>query len=421
MENNSKSEHKEELKKLKESKSALKSILKKIKSKNNIMDIQKRLRKLIIHFLDRYNILYSDNDLENLSNIATVDYLVAWLDNDKSLRQSIRAFLDQKYTSESINSNDVEKYDRMVENLERKSYNMNYNKHIIEFDHIIRARQSKESNSKHKRIPYKLNSKQKYCCTDLNFLDLYTNGELKLYDIIYYNQEKNTHKKSIETFKNAYEKYNMILKRLESIKSPNEFTITFFNLYKLEISNHFILKAKLASFLCYNAIDINVTIPDYLTYSFLPHVYPKLQLHNNLPSFAVNLSNQIINHKMIINQAYQGYATDQLFMEMYKKRVIISYAITLYNLIFPVSKRKSWTEKDFKNTVYFLKNDYNLFEAFGPLDLSTPNNSDLDFYEYLLRVYNDPCFVTDFEELKRIRQELQQLLKDYKKKKKNNH
>lgn len=438
MENKLKSEALEELAKLKQAKAALKSTLKKTNNQNNnnkIIKIKEDLRELIIAFLDKDRICYLEKEIETMSNIATIDYLEAWLDNDKYSRQRIYSFVNLKYVPEEEvkkflktkglqNENKIQSIEKADEEIERimaeqklKYDKMLYHRHKITFDRILSARKFKELGYKHKRSPYKLWKNQKYSYAELNFLDLYTNDELMLYDILYYDQEKNTHKKTIETFKLAYEKYNSILKRLESVTSPTELTATFFNLYKLEKSNHFILKAKVARFLHYNAIDINTVIPDYLTRSFSPLFYIRLPFHKTRPLLGVNLSNQIINYKMIINQAYSEYVTNQTFFKMEKSRITIAYAISLYNYIVPVKTRKSWTEEDFKNTADFLINDYNMFDAFAPLDLSTTNTNIPDFYEYLLRIYNDPCFVTDFEELKKNRDDLKELLEDYKKRK----
>ena len=370
--------------------------------KNRIQIIYEEMHDLVSVILKRKLLLNYDQKVstelvDQLTYIAVIEYLSIWLENDKTARQNISAFLtyNKRYLShdekQKINSKTAIEPEKTK--LTREA--------AVKLRGLVALQNEriKLAGRKYKRMPYKSHSyKTNYDYITLRFLSLYTkNGGIwDFIDLLFYDQ--NTNNSENETVRNdislpklarAYKNYDALLSEISKMTDERNYVVAWLQLRKFEKAYRFHLFGKIADYMVEHKLDANLPLPKPLMAFF------KMYSPNNSDLVQVEHSSafSLIDDEFI-ERAYKHRDNEEIMnrvsVYLTEANSVIKDVVALYHKLYPSEERETWSHKDFEAVYKLLKNKYRSERALVPLNLGKYSSANSQIFECVKSLYTNP-------------------------------
>ena len=369
--------------------------------KNRIQIIYDEMLLFVSYFLRQRELPYEDQNEYNeliakLSWIALIEYLIIWLENDKTARQNISAFLTYKrYIShdekQKINSK------RAIEPQKTKLMREAAKKlrHLV----ALQNEKDKATGRKYKRMPYKSHSyKTNYNYITLRFLSLYSpNGSIwDFLDLLFFNQysknaQNNTSQNSLPLpeLSRAYQHYDLLLSEILQMTDERNYVISLLQLRKFEKAYRFYMFGKIAKYMEKNELDTSISLPKSLMAFF--------QMYNPNASDLVQKEHSstfwILDDEFVeksFKYRHNEEIMDRITYYLTEANSIITDVVALYHKIHPSEERETWSQKDFETAYQLLRFKYKSDNALVPLNLGKFSSANSKIFECLNDLYTNP-------------------------------
>ncbi len=332
----------------------------------------------------KFNDLFNQEDRRKMRQAVIFYYLLAWLENDLSSRQTIEEFVNNPYNAEEQN-----RYDDF-EARKNAAKSFRYNEKIYRDNIALQNKQATEEKIRYRRAPYrsiKNNKAVKYDFMALRFMETLQTRQLDIYRLLCLRKErlKTVVPEKKDELIEAYKSYASIPMKLIKETNDRKYVIGCLQFVKFENTYHFLLAAHLVRYMLENNLPPEMVIPMKALIS-----YGRILADENYPDKASDtafIGGYEKEGKEILAPLAQ-YEFDKIII----MRGLMERFLQLLFRFFPIDSFGAWTDEEYKSARKFLQENRTLeeFTIFNFKELSKEN---LLFGNYVRRLYKNPFFM----------------------------
>lgn len=344
----------------------------------------------------------SEEEINQLQNLAVAVYLKYWLQHDENAKVTIADYVQygfslQNEKKETITYKDFSTQERSLRNHRNKK---------IEMLNEVK-RQAQKENRPYTIVADGIEKNYAFPFETIAYIDLSTQGYLSLENLAFRRLEimKSTNDKNKNTaLIKAYRDLRFLLEILNKdyesiIKEPQDcrkYVVFCMFLHGWECANRFVLAAKIAELLGENDLlmlyENDKNLGEGIKYNkslrfFGRYLASDYRLFKRESGYSQeDYPFDILNYTYALNTIRNEETADNmaaLAREEYLRTVFVDI-LTILAELYPFKSNRSWTETDFLNAATFFYNDYPIVKSF--LNVKFPDE-DGKFYTNCRSVY----------------------------------